>query len=253
MDSWIERIWNDSVWSKVIAALVLAGGGFLASLWRSQKLRTKLTATWASCKIYLGSLWKWLAVPAEIPRVLLWLAILAAAGFGWAVSHFTISWVVMVGLAGIAASSWWSFLQGRTHSALERLAREAEAQARVFSETLAAARAEERAIATAETETRVRDEVQKAAISQLVKNAKASMELTDNDKLALSFIYRKYPASIGIRHVAGLASLQYPAAERLCEKLEAHGLAKCISGGPNPPAVMLTKQGRDYCIENGLV
>jgi hypothetical protein len=104
-----------------------------------------------------------------------------------------------------------------------------------------------------EAKKEVRDEVQKAAISRLVKNAQASLELTDNDKLALSFIYRKYPASMGIRHVAGLASLQYPAAERLCEKLEAHGLAKCISGEPNPPAVLLTSQGRDYCIENGLM
>jgi hypothetical protein len=95
-------------------------------------------------------------------------------------------------------------------------------------------------------------DVRKAAVSQLVKNAKASMELTANDKLALSFIYGKYPASLDIRHVAGLVFLQYPAAERLCEKLEAHGLVKCIPAGHNPASVLLTKPGRDYCIENEL-
>jgi hypothetical protein len=49
-----------------------------------------------------------------------------------------------------------------------------------------------------------------------------------------------------------LVFLQYPAAEKLCEELEAHGFVKCIPGGHSPACVLLTKNGRDYCHENGL-
>ncbi len=214
MTDLLERIRNYT-WNKDIRNAVIAAllAAGLLGIWNIPDLGSKFTAAETIIKSALIAAWSWLSDTMRLPQGIVWLTLIT-----------------------FAALVWWLNVQHRNE--VKRL----EAQWFERSET-----------AATEAETKVRDEVQKAAISQLVGNAKASLDLTANDKLALSFIYGKYPASMDIRHVAGLVFLQYAAAERLCEKLEAHGLVKCISGGPNPPAVLLTKPGRDYCIENELV
>jgi hypothetical protein len=68
----------------------------------------------------------------------------------------------------------------------------------------------------------------------------------------LHILYGEYPRSLGLRTVAGPLGLQYPAAERLCERLASIKLIAATPGGYNAPGVFLTKAGRDYCLENGL-
>ena len=178
-------------------------------------------------------LWAWSGFSSSLAVV--WASTLAV--WSWLAGPMTLPiGIVLLTVITFAALCWWLIEQRRR--AVKEIA---DRSAKVILDTID------------EAKEKIRAEVQKAEVSQLVKNAKVSLDLTDKDKEALQVIYSQYPKSMEIDLLAVVESLTYPATERLCEKLEALGFVKCIPAGHNPTSVILTKPGRDYCIENDLV
>jgi hypothetical protein len=77
-------------------------------------------------------------------------------------------------------------------------------------------------------------------------------ELTEKQRRLLHIVCSEYPRSVNIHIAMGPLSLFFPAMERLCEGLETMKLVQIITGGHGVPFVLLTKRGRDYCLDHGL-
>lgn len=77
-------------------------------------------------------------------------------------------------------------------------------------------------------------------------------DLNKNQKTLLIMLWRIYPNGIDLRHLLQNLELTYPAIERLAESLEKHGLVTITPGMYAATSVVLTKNGRDFCHENGL-
>jgi hypothetical protein len=266
MDSWIERIWNDSVWSKVIAAAVLAGGGFLTSLWRSQKLRTKLTATWTPFKIYLVRLWKWLTVPISIPRVLVGLVGLVAGGellrLGLVFLPVAVPRVAIIVSLVTATVLIAKHMDKRMRADLKMVTEAAAKTLKgALSEAVAAARAEERAIADAKLQglheieiARERAELELATYKQQLAPQPTPVDMEDGKtKQLLIHLCSRYSEGSTARSIEGQIFLGSAATEQLLDNLAAMGLVEFRIGGYGSTSVWaLTKKGRDYCLERNL-
>jgi DNA-binding MarR family transcriptional regulator len=176
--------------------------------------------------------WLWSASDFSLNGALIWSGAKATVSdtVGWLAAPVTIPrlglWLIIcIGVAG------WALI------ALERMRR-----ARL-------------AIAT-EAREEVRETLVTAIQAQLKRRLPA-VTLTYTQRLMFHFLYRNYPGAANLSSLGGMIGLQYPAAEKLFEEMSETGLIE-MNDVVNPrsnrtePLVRLTKDGRNYCLENEL-
>jgi len=81
--------------------------------------------------------------------------------------------------------------------------------------------------------------------------------LTYTQRLMFHALFLQYPGAANLSSLGGLLGLNYPAAEKLFEEMSETGLIEMnnvmdLRSNRTQPMVRLTKDGRDYCLENQL-
>jgi DNA-binding MarR family transcriptional regulator len=185
------------------------------------------------CSAILAVLaWLWSASNFSTSGALIWSG--ATSGLrgviGWLAVPITVSRLTLWIVIGALVSGW--LMAARARQRLSRLATHAAVKEHV-RDTLV------------------------AALKVPVKLALPAAALTYTQRLIFHVLYRQYPGASNLSSVGGMVGLHYPAAEKLLEEMAETGLIEMNNvmdqrSNRTQPMVRLTKDGRNYCLENGL-
>jgi DNA-binding MarR family transcriptional regulator len=76
--------------------------------------------------------------------------------------------------------------------------------------------------------------------------------LRANEVLALKMLIRSHPKAVEIQPIASRLGISYAAAEKLIDEMESMGMVDVLHGWYGPNSVILTKGGRDLCVDHGM-
>jgi hypothetical protein len=89
------------------------------------------------------------------------------------------------------------------------------------------------------------------AVGSLSERVMAMEPPSEQIATVLRVLISAYPTPVVMSSLRAPLALSYAAAEKLFENLEQLGRVEILEGA-HPTAVLLTREGRDYCIEFGL-
>jgi hypothetical protein len=176
--------------------------------------------------------WLWSASHFSTNGALVWSG--AKAGLqgavGWLAAPVSVSRLTLWMVIGIGAAGW--LMAARARLRLSQFA----------------------------TKTAVEEHVRDTLVAALqvpVKRALPAASLTFTQRLMFHVLCRNYPGAANLASLGDLLRLQYPAAEKLFEEIAETGLIEMnnvmdFRSNRTQPMVRLTKDGRNYCLENGL-